>query len=156
MKNVLLFIVVGLLTASTACQKAQPPDTRAADEQAIRAAVADWSKAAEAKDLNKFVSFYAEDAAIFPQGMPIATGPAAIRETISKLMDMPGFALSFASAKVEVARMGDLAYEAGTYQLTLNDAKGKPAIEPGKYVVVWKKQPDGNWKVVADIFNSDQ
>jgi len=27
--------------------------------------------------------------------------------------------------------------------------------DKGKYVTVYRKQPDGKWKVVADIFNSD-
>jgi ketosteroid isomerase-like protein len=43
----------------------------------------------------------------------------------------------------------------GTYQGTMNDAKGKPITDRGKYVTVWKKQADGNWKVVVDIFNSN-
>jgi ketosteroid isomerase-like protein len=25
----------------------------------------------------------------------------------------------------------------------------------GKYVAVWKKQADGNWKVAVDIWNTD-
>ena len=27
---------------------------------------------------------------------------------------------------------------------------------PGKYVVVWKKQPSGQWKAIVDVFNTDQ
>jgi ketosteroid isomerase-like protein len=45
-----------------------------ADEQAIRALDVAWSHAAEAKDLDKTVSFYADDASILPPNMPIATG----------------------------------------------------------------------------------
>jgi hypothetical protein len=30
-----------------------------------------------------------------------------------------------------------------------------PAPEKGKYVTVWKKQSDGQWKVAEDIFNAD-
>jgi len=70
-------------------------------------------------------------------------------------MASPGFALKFASTKIEVARSGDLAYEIGTYELTGNDAKGRPQTAKGKYVVVWKKQA-GSWKAAADIFNADQ
>jgi len=29
---------------------------------------------------------------------------------------------------------------------------GTVNTEVGKYVVVWKKQPDKQWKVIADIF----
>jgi ketosteroid isomerase-like protein len=53
-----------------------------------------------------------------------------------------------------VAHSRDLAYEVGTFELTLDDAQGKPVKTPGKYVVVWK-QTDGKWRVAADIFNTD-
>ncbi len=44
----------------------------------------------------------------------------------------------------------------GAYLLPPNApiASGKPATEKDKLVEVWKKQGDGNWKTVADIFNS--
>ena len=71
------------------------------------------------------------------------------------LMNTPGFALTFQSTKVEVARAGDLGYSIGAYELTLNDAKGKPVKDRGKYATVWKKQADGSWKAVVDMFSSD-
>jgi ketosteroid isomerase-like protein len=39
--------------------------------------------------------------------------------------------------------------------MTVNDASGKPVNDHGKYVVVWEKQRDGNWKCGTDIWNSD-
>jgi ketosteroid isomerase-like protein len=39
--------------------------------------------------------------------------------------------------------------------MTVKDAKGNSVDERGKMVEVWKKQPDGKWKCVSDIFNSD-
>ncbi|MBA2471329.1 MAG: hypothetical protein H0V41_03460 [Pseudonocardiales bacterium] len=48
-----------------------------------------------------------------------------------------------------MARSGDLAYSTGTY------AFANPPIDKGKFVDVWKKQADGSWKAVIDIFNSD-
>jgi ketosteroid isomerase-like protein len=39
--------------------------------------------------------------------------------------------------------------------LTTPDPAGKPVTDRGKYVTIWKKQADGSWKVIADIFNSD-
>ena len=53
-------------------------------------------------------------------------------------------------------RSGDIAYERGTFELTAKDKRGKPTTSKGKYVVVWKKQADGFWKAVADIWNADQ
>jgi ketosteroid isomerase-like protein len=56
---------------------------------------------------------------------------------------------------VEVAQSGDIGYTSGTYEFTMNDASGKPVNERGKYLEVWKKQADGKWKCVMDIWNSD-
>jgi ketosteroid isomerase-like protein len=70
-------------------------------------------------------------------------------------MATPGYALSWQVNKVEASHGGDLAYSMGTYEGTMNDAKGKPVTDRGKYVTVWEKQPDGKWNVVADIYNSD-
>jgi ketosteroid isomerase-like protein len=56
---------------------------------------------------------------------------------------------------VEVARSSDLAYATGTYESSMKDSRGKLVTDHGKYVEVWKKQADGKWKTVADIFNSD-
>ncbi len=43
----------------------------------------------------------------------------------------------------------------GTYELTMNDASGKPVNDRGRYVEVWEKQADGKWKCGTDIWNSD-
>jgi uncharacterized protein (TIGR02246 family) len=131
------------------------PDTRAADEAAIHALVKDWSTAAQAKDAEKFLAVYAEDAAVMFEDGPDLSGKAAIREAVPGMMQDPNFALSFAADKVVVARSGDLAYETGSYQMTMSDAKKKPATENGRYVVVWQKQADGAWKVVVDAPVSD-
>jgi uncharacterized protein (TIGR02246 family) len=125
------------------------------DEQAIRALDTAWSHAAQTKDLDKTVSYYADDASMLPPNMPIATGKDAIRAVWTQLLSAPGGSLTFGPAKVVVSGSRDLAYEIGTFQLTANDAQGKPATSTGKFVVVWQKRA-GQWKVVADIFNDDK
>ncbi len=60
-----------------------------------------------------------------------------------------------AGTKADVARSGELAYVVGVYQITPKDPEGKALADTGKLVEVWKKQADGKWKTVADIFNSD-
>ncbi len=146
------FVVMGL---TMACQPAPPPDTRVADAEAIRASDGALAKAAGEKDIDAFLAAYAEDASVFPPGAPKVTGKAAMREALSPMFASEGFSLSFTTDETEVARSGDLAYSTGTYEVTLNDAEGKPQSEKGKSVVVWKKQADGTWKVQADIWNSD-
>jgi len=133
----------------------QLPDTRAADEAVIRAAEATWSTAAGAKQLDATVAYYSADASLLAPNAPIATGAEAIRATWTQLLALHGFSIHWQPAKVEVARSADLAFAQGTYELTTTNAQGSPVTDRGKYVDVWKKQADGTWKVVADIFNSD-
>jgi ketosteroid isomerase-like protein len=53
---------------------------------------------------------------------------------------------------------GDLAVAVGTYRMAVTPKKAgaKPLpVEQGKYIEVMKKQPDGSWKIVYDIWNAD-
>lgn len=150
-----LALVGALALAACAGQPAPPPDTRAADEAAIHAKVKAWSAAAQAKDAAKFVSVYADDAVVMMEAAPDIRGTAAIREGIAGMMQDPNFALAFEADKVVVARSGDLAYETGTYSMTMSGPDKKPAPVKGHYVVVWRKQADGVWKVAIDAPISD-
>ena len=145
---------IALLLLATACTQQAPPDTRAADEAAIRDADAQWSKTAGAKDLEGTVAYYSDDATVLPPNSPMVTGKPGIRAVWGELLG-PDSSISWQAGKLEVARSGDLAYIMGTYQLTVKDPQGNPVNDKGKFVEVWKKQVDGKWKVVADIFNSD-
>lgn len=124
-------------------------------EQALRDLDAQWSAAAGAKDLDKTVSYYAESAIVMPPNAANATTKDAIRSAWKEMLARPGAGISWKATKVEVAKSGDLAYVSGTYEDTMTDASGKPVKDRGKYVEIFKKQADGTWKVVADIWNSD-
>jgi uncharacterized protein (TIGR02246 family) len=133
----------------------EAPDTRAADEAAIRAASKEWAAAAQARDAEKFASFYADDATLMMEAAPDIKGIAALREAISGMMKDPSFALSFETTAVDVARSGDLAYELSPYSLTVSDPKTKkPVTQKGNGVTVWKKV-GGSWKVQLDVPVSD-
>jgi uncharacterized protein (TIGR02246 family) len=153
--RVKLVLVAPLLVVGIGVALAQKSPA-SADERVIRGLDQEWSAAAQNKDARKMASFYADDGSAFPFNAPIATGKQPIEQLWSHLMSLPGFSLSFAPVKVEVAKSGDLAYDVGTFELKLNDAQGNPTTTPGKYVVVWKKQPGNQWKAVADIFNTDK
>jgi uncharacterized protein (TIGR02246 family) len=129
---------------------------RAADEAAIRAASAAWSQAATAKDLDKAVSFYADDALILPEKAPAVRGQENIRKNWAPLLALPGPGLSWQTSALQVARSGELAYETGTYNFVTTDKNGKSTDNKGKYLVIWKKPSDGTWKVAVDTDNSDQ
>jgi ketosteroid isomerase-like protein len=124
-------------------------------EQALRGLDAQWSKDAGAKDLDKTVSYYAESAVVMPPNASAATTKESIRNAWKEMLTTPGAAISWKATKVEVAKAGDLAYVSGTYEETMTDASGRSVKDHGKYVEIFKKQADGTWKVVADIWNSD-
>ncbi len=145
---------LALLLLASSCAQPAMPDTRAADESAIRDQDVQWSKAAAANDLDKTVSYYTDDASMLSPGAPIAVGQQAIRASWAGMLG-PGVSIAWQVSKVDVARSGDLAYLIGVYQMTSKDSKGNSVPDHGKLVEVWRKQPDAKWKVVADIFNSD-
>jgi ketosteroid isomerase-like protein len=124
-------------------------------EQVLRDLDEQWAKAAGAKDVDKTVSFYSSDATVLPANAPIATTKNAIQKIWGDLLATPGLTISWKSTKVEVAKSGDLAFLTGRYEMTMNDATGKPVNDRGKYVEVWEKQKNGQWKCGTDIWNSD-
>ncbi len=166
-----LLCVLLLLSLSLACQtqpaadtnkSATAPrgasdaaDTRAADEAALRKIDDEWSKAAGAKDLEKTVSYYTDDALVMPSNSPVLQGKDAARAMWKGMFAIPGFGGGWKATKVEVASSGDLGWVTGSYEITETDASGKPMTDKGKYLAVFKKQADGSWKCVADMFNTD-
>jgi ketosteroid isomerase-like protein len=144
---------VALLLLTSGCNQ-QPADTRAADAQTIRDMDTQWSKTAGAHDVDGTVSYYSDDAVVLPPNAPILATKEAIRAGWAAAVG-PGSDMSFETSKVEVASSGDIAYDVGTYAVSMKDAQGNPVTDRGKYIAVWKKQADGKWKAVADTWNSD-
>ena len=150
-RSVLVYLVVAPCTTFMSCNL---PGNRSVDEAAVRAASREWSDAEAVKDLEKCVSFYAEDGERLTTGSPLIVGRDALRKEWAKYLSAPG-SFHWTTSKVEVARSGDLAYETGVFVIKTVDKNQQPAIINGKYVLVWKKQANDKWKVVADIDNPD-
>lgn len=119
-------------------------------EQALRDADAQWSKAAGAKDLDKTVSFYSDDAVVLPPNQAAVTTKDGIRSLWKGLIDSVT-SVSWTATRVEMAKSGDMACLSGTYELTMNDG----TKDRGKYCEVWEKKADGKWKCGTDIWNTD-
>ncbi|HZD31905.1 MAG TPA: DUF4440 domain-containing protein [Candidatus Angelobacter sp.] len=152
-----VWLGLSLLLLAVGCSSAPAPapDTRAADEAAVRKADADWVKAAQTKKVEDWVAFYSEDAVILPPNEKTVSSKADISKFVGNLLMLPGLSLSWQPTKVEVAKSGDLAYLYGTYQLTATGPDGKSMSDSGKLVEIWKKQADGNWKCAVDTWSSD-
>ena len=104
--------------------------------------------------MDAWVAFYADDVAVQSPNEPIATGPEAIRKSVSELLTSPGLSIDWKPTKIEVARSGELAYLCGAYRLEWDDSR-KRAKDSGKNMEIWKKQPDGHRKCIVDPLNSD-
>jgi ketosteroid isomerase-like protein len=144
-----------LVIATAACSGRVQSDSRAADQAAIREADAAALRAIAAKQIDAIVSYYDEQASLLMPNAPIVTGKEQIRKTWEQMFTIAGFHFAPTTTKIEVARSGDLAYAQGTYQFSASNPNGGSAHDRGKFVVVWKKQPNATWKIVADIWNSD-
>ena len=128
-------------------------DNGAAHEQAIRKTNERWLALIRNHDAAAVSMLYASDGAMMAPGAPIAQGQRALEKAWGGLMETPGFGLTFKADQIVVATGGDMALDRGTYLLSLAGPHG-PTKDIGKYVVVWRNI-DGQWKVAADIFNSD-
>ena len=124
-------------------------------EQLLRDLDAKWAKTAAAKDVEQTTAFYSNDAIVFPPNATSAATKEAIRNGWKEMFASPGFVISWQPTRVQVAKTGEMAWVSGTYESTMNDASGKPINDRGKYLEVWEKQTDGNWKCAADMWNSN-
>jgi len=143
-----------LILALAACAPAGEQVDVDAERSALLAADKAWSQTPP--DVDGFVSFFTQDGINLAGGAPPEQGHEAIRPGIAELFGGPGFALSWSASAADVSASGDLGYTIGSYEITSNDAAGNPQTLPGKYLTVWKKQLDGQWKVAVDAPSENQ
>jgi uncharacterized protein (TIGR02246 family) len=115
-----------------------------------------WSKDAAAKDLDKSVANYADDAILMMPGSPAAKTKDAVRASWKGMLADPNLKISFAPERIEISASGDLATTQGSYTMTVTNPKTKKPVEDkGSYLTVYKKQADGNWKAIEDMTGSE-
>jgi ketosteroid isomerase-like protein len=124
-------------------------------ERLLRDLDAQWSKAAAAKDLEQTIAFYSDDAIVLPPNATSAATKETVRNVWEDILATPGVVIAWKPTKVKLGKSREMAWVSGTYELTTNDPSAKPISDRGKYLEVWEKQADGNWKCAADIWNSD-
>ncbi len=148
----LLALAVAFLVAGSVAGCVATGDP-AAVERAIRKMDREWVGAAVRGDAATIADFYAPDGVFLIPNGPPAEGPKAIGEAWKGLRSLPNLSLNYRATRIDVAASGDLATAVGTYDLAFSGASGR-VRDAGKYVVVWRKL-DGEWKVIADIYNSN-
>ena len=140
---------------TTDVQRNQPAEVKsaAADEQAICGANERWLQLIRSKDASGIGQLYAQDAVALPQNEKAAIGREAIAKWWGRQMQTPDYVLTFGTEQLVFSAPGDMALDRGWYRFSAQGPNG-PINDTGKYVVVWRKI-DGEWKVAADIFNTD-
>ncbi|HEY4273395.1 MAG TPA: DUF4440 domain-containing protein [Candidatus Udaeobacter sp.] len=133
----------------------EKPGVNQSVERILRDLDAQWAKAAAAKDVEQTIGYYSDDAIVLPPNATSAATKESVRNVWKDMLASPGLAITWKPTKVQLAKSGDMGWVSGTYELTMNDASGKPVNDRGKYLEVWEKQTDGNWKCRADMWNSD-
>ncbi len=108
---------------------------------------------APAADVDAYVkSYYAEDARVLPPNHTTITG----REAIAASLRSGGSIQEYRVTILDIEGRNDLAYAQGAYEVALTPpGAAEPVGDRGKFVEIWKKQRDGSWRVVLEIFNSD-
>jgi uncharacterized protein (TIGR02246 family) len=139
------------MLAVLACSK---PDLDG-ERRAILATDKPWMEAIAAKDVEKAISFWAEDAVVLPQGQPAIAGKPALRKFAAESFKIPGFNIRWETTEVKVGPSGDMAYTLGRTTTSLTGPDGKPVAIPSRSLTVWRKEGDGSWKCVVDTWNDE-
>lgn len=144
-------LAVALLTSLGACA---PAVDREAEREALRATDEAWAAtASEGTDVEAIAAYWTDDATVYPPDAAPVRGKQAILEFVESSLSMPGFHVTWQPVDVAVAASGNMGYVTGTNEFTTADAEGELTTVRGHYVSVWRKDLDGNWKCVIDIFN---
>lgn len=147
-----LLVLPGLLLLSPFVASAQSPKS-SATRAALLETDTEWAAAVGTTDVERIVSFWTDDAVIYPPRETPIAGKATIRKYVSESLKIPGFAISWKPTEAVVSASGDLGYTMGTNSFTFPDAQGRLMTSNGRYVTVWRKEPGGRWRCVVDFWN---
>jgi len=137
------------------CTTAPKVDIQA-EKNAIQSLEDQWLVALQKSDVEKIMSFFADDAVNMNPNKPIIIGLEGIRNSTNSMFTDTTLLLNTYSGTVdviEVSASGDFAYARGQQQITIKTKEGL-VNDKGKWVDVLKKI-NGQWKVIVSIGNGD-
>jgi ketosteroid isomerase-like protein len=115
---------------------------------------AEWSALSNAgSDVDGIVSYWSEDAIVYPPGFPPVVGRAAIRDYVAASLTVPGFSIAWQADDARLSEDGTLAYTTGTNTVSMTGEDGSTQTQTGRVVTVWRREPSGDWRCVIDIWN---
>ncbi|MFZ1806652.1 MAG: DUF4440 domain-containing protein [Cyclobacteriaceae bacterium] len=122
------------------------------DENLIKKAADDFSASYVKGDYQAMANTYTEDAVLMSPGQDMIYGREAIYKFWSK--DTAYHQVFHRSVSDQLEVLGDLAFDNGFWYSQANyNGKERPLFS-GKYLIIWKKDEEGNWKMYHDIWNN--
>lgn len=144
-------IVGGLLLLAGGCQSRV--DVAAATRDLLATDQAWAALAAANGPLDSIVAYWTPDARVVLPGQPIVVGTDAIRQMVAAMQATPGFHISWTPDSAIVSSSGDFGYTYGANRITFPDSSGTLRTSEGRYITVWRKEPNGSWRCTFDISN---
>jgi len=95
-----------------------------------------------------FADWFAEDGVALGNGAAPKIGKIAIAKSAAWLPT--DYQLTWTPTDAMMGPSGDMGYTWGHYEGRGKDAHGTPVLTSGRYITMWRKEPDGKWKVVLD------
>jgi ketosteroid isomerase-like protein len=137
-------------TGRTAAATGATASTRA-DSLAIVAAANAFSAAYMRGDADSMAALYTEDAAIFPDGPPAIVGTEPIRRYWTLAPNRRITLHVLMTDRIEI--VGDIAHDYGRFQIAGETDGTAWGPSFGKYLVVWHRGADGQWRMHLDMWN---
>ncbi len=95
-----------------------------------------------------FAKWFADDAVTLNNGLPAILGRSAIAAQAQ--WDPKQYQLTWVPQGAQMGPSNDMGFTWGHYEGHSIDKAGQPVTKTGRYMTVWKKQPNGEWKVAMD------
>lgn len=100
-----------------------------------------------------FAAWFADDSVSLGKGQPPIHGREAIAKQAT--WSPKSYQLTWTPTEAVMSPAGDMGYTWGHYDGQSTDADGNSKVTSGRYLTIWRKERDGNWKVVLDA-SSDE
>lgn len=149
MKNVLPIILFLVISCST-----QKIDQQT-EAQKIMNLSREWANSAATDNLEQTLSYWADDAVCLFPGLPPIKGKEEIRQMLKGVAAIPGHEVNWEPKEAFVSISGDMAYVHAQNYIKGLDSLNNPVTTFNKSLEIWKKQANGEWKCVVDMYNAD-
>lgn len=100
-----------------------------------------------------FADWFAGDGVALGNGAAPLIGKVAIAKGAN--WSPKDYQLTWTPTYALMGPSGDMGYTWGHYEGHSKDANGNPVTTSGRYITVWRREPDGNWKVVLDAGSNE-